>query len=90
MKTGRQFFGEPGPGQHVTGELLDGKLVVGDIAVDGVDHPVAPDPRRRPHVVLLVTVAVGVSRLIKPVASPMFAKRIRGQQTVHELSVGLG
>ena len=43
-------------GQQVAGELLDDELVVGQVAVEGADHPVAVEPDRA-RLVLLVAVA---------------------------------
>ena len=54
-----------GVGQQVAGELLDRELVERHVAVEGVDHPVAPPP----HVALavgLVAVGVGIAGRVEP------------------------
>ena len=55
----------PGVGQQVSGELREGEPVPGHVAVEGVDHPVAPAP----HVagtVGLIAVAVTVAGILHP------------------------
>ena len=61
VKPGGGFLFLGGVGQHVAGELLDGELVVGHIAVESPDYPVAVGPNvSRP--VLLVAIAIGIAR----------------------------
>ena len=61
-----------GVGQQVAGELLDDELVVGQVAVEGVDDPVAVEPDEA-RLVLLEAVGVGVARGVEPVAAPALA-----------------
>ena len=56
-------------GQQVAGDLLDGELVERHVAVEGVDHPVAPAPHRA-LAVALVAVGVGVAGGVEPAAGP--------------------
>ena len=65
--------------QLIARQLLDHKLVVGQIAVVGVHHPVAVKPDEA-HRVLLIAVAVCVVRGIQPVARPALAIVRRIQQ----------
>ena len=69
------------PRQHVAGELLDGEPVEGEVAVVGVDHPVAPRPVGAAGVGL-VAVAVGIARGIEPLQRHPFAEVRAGQQRV--------
>ena len=55
--------------QQVAGDLLDDELVVGQVAVQGVDDPVAIEPDL-PRLVLLVAVGVGVAGGVEPDAAP--------------------
>ena len=76
-------------GQQVAGELLDGELVEGHVAIEGVDHPVAPAP----HVTLavgLVAVGVGVAGGVEPADGHAFAVAGRGEQAVDDFLVGVG
>ena len=65
--------------QEIPGDLLDHEAVVGEIAVEGPDHPVAPRPllARR---ILLVAVGVGVAGEIEPGAGPLLAVALAGEE----------
>ena len=59
-------------GEHVAGDLFDRELVVRQIAVEGVDHPVAILPDG-PRLILGIAVRVGVASQIEPHRRPAFA-----------------
>ncbi len=74
--------------QQVAGQLLDGEPVEGHVAVEGIDHPIAPAP----HVALaiaLVAIAVGVARGFEPRVGHALAVARRGQQPIHDLFIGV-
>jgi len=58
---------------QVAGELIDDELVVGLVAIEGVDHPVAPRPLLAGQV-LLEAVAVSIAGGVEPHARPAFAE----------------
>ncbi len=70
-------------GQHVAGNLLDDELVVGQVAVEGVDHPVAIEPDL-PRLVFLKAVGVGIAGGIEPEARPALSIMRRGEQALNE------
>ena len=76
-------------GQQVAGDLLDDELVVGQVAVEGADDPVAIEPDLA-RLVLLVAVGIGITRGIEPEPSPALAVMRRVEQPVDELGVGVG
>ena len=63
------FWSSVALGQQVAGELLDGELVERHVAVEGVDHPVAPAPHDA-LAVALVAVGVGVAGRVEPARRP--------------------
>jgi hypothetical protein len=65
--------------QQIAGELQDAELVVGQIGIEGLDHPFAPAAHLA-IAVLLVAVAVGVAGEVEPPARLMFAVVRRGEQ----------
>ena len=72
-------------GQQVAGELLADELVVGQVAVEGVDHPVAVAVHLRDRVVGVVAGGVGVADDVEPVPAPALAVGRRGEQPVDDL-----
>lgn len=56
--------------QHVSGDLPPEELVVREIAVQGVDHPVAIPPGIGAQLVPLEAVGVGVVGDVEPVSGP--------------------
>ena len=66
-------------GQQVAGELLDGELVERQVAVEGVDDPVAVGPDLA-VVVEVDAVRVGVAGGVEPVAAAVLAPVRRCQQ----------
>ena len=89
QKAGRDDLILCGVGFHIAGNLVDNKLVVGQIVIEGVDHPVAIEPHRA-RGVLFITVGIGVARRVEPDARPAFAVVGRREQTIHLFLVGLG
>ena len=73
-------------GQQVAGQLLDRELVVGHVAIERVDHPVAPPPHE-PLAVGLIAVAVGIARSIEPGERHALAILRRAQQPIDDLLV---
>ncbi len=76
-------------GEQVSGELFDGELIKRHVAVDGVDDPVAVAPSVWARAVFLVSVAVGVARLIEPVTAPALAEVGGREGTVDERDEGV-
>jgi len=78
-----------GVGQDVAGDLLADELVVGEIGVETVDDIIAVTPRVRAELVVFETVTLGVADHVQPVAAPTFAVVRRGEQSVHQSSLGV-
>src|ERR1051326_3964004 len=66
--------------KKIAGQLLDDELIVGQVAIERADDPVAPAPGERAAGVLFIAVAVGVAGEVEPVAAPALAVGRRGQQ----------
>ena len=78
-----------GIGQEIAGELVDGELVEGLIAIEGFDHPVAPGP----HVagtVGLKSIAVGVAGEVEPLGRHAFPITRGGEEAIDPFLVGIG
>ena len=65
--------------KQVACDLLNDELIVGKVAIECIDHPVAIEPDES-HGVLFITVRVCVMRCIQPVAAPALAMMLGGQQ----------
>ena len=78
-----------GNGHQIAGKLLDHELVVREIAVVGVDHPIAPGVLIAGKI-LFVAIAVGITGGVEPVPRPLFAEVRRGEQSIDLLFVGVG
>ena len=76
-------------GQQVAGQLLDRELVERQVAVEGVDDPVAPRPHAA-QAVDVVAVRVGVAGRVEPGHGHPLAVARRLQQRVDALLVGVG
>jgi hypothetical protein len=79
--------------EAVAGELGDDEFIVGEIGVEGVDHPIAVGPGVGETVVLLarcVALGVGVTGDIEPVAGPVFTVLRGGEEALDDLGVGVG
>ena len=77
-----------GIGQHVARELFDGKLVEREVAVEGIDHPVAPRPHL-PGTIGLETIAVGEARIVQPGHGHPLAVAGRSEQSVDHFFISL-
>ena len=75
-------------GQEVARNLLDDELVVGQVAIQSADHPIAIEPDLA-LLVLLESVGVGIARRIQPVPPPAFAVMRRSEESLHLLLVGV-
>ena len=87
VKAGRDELFVSGLGQKVSGQLLDRKLVEGQVGVERIDHPVAPAPHFARSVVL-ITVRVRIPRRLEPRPSHTLAVAGRLQQPVHGGVIG--
>ena len=65
MKAGGNLLGCGGIGQQIPGDLLDGELIEGHVAIERVDHPIAPAPHAA-LAIALIAVGVGVARGVQP------------------------
>src|SRR5260370_8420570 len=74
---------ECGIGQQISGDLLDRKFVERKVAIEGFDYPIPVSPGIGTEAIAAVPVAVGIPRLIEPVARPFFAVMWRAQQPLH-------
>ena len=70
-----------GCGEQIAGELFDRKLIEGLIRVEGLDHPVAPNPLEG-VAVLLIAVGISVAGGIEPRQRHAFAIMWGGQQAI--------
>ena len=75
---------------HVAGDLSPKKLVVAEVGIEGLDHPVAIPPGVGPELVAFEAVGVGVVGDVEPVAGPAFAVVGRGEQAVDEFFIRIG
>ncbi len=73
--------------QQIAGELLDGKPIERQIAVERSDDPVAIRPDAAAVVVVVQAVGVPVPRRIEPIARAMLTVMRRRQQPVDHLRV---
>ena len=76
-----------GARQQIAGELPGQELIVGKVAVEGADHPVAI----RRHVAIdvrLVAVGIGVARQVEPVHGHALAIRRRRQVAIDDALEG--
>ena len=74
MKPGRQLHLVGRPWQQVTGYLLFGELIKRQVAVDGINQPVAPAERVRPGQILFIPVTVGIPGQVQPFQRPAFSE----------------
>ena len=78
-----------GAGQKVACELPDGKVVVGEVLVEGLDHPVPPGPHGT-FAVALVSVGVGIAGRRQPVPGHALPVGGRGERAVDQPFPGPG
>ena len=76
-------------GHQVAGDLLAEELIVGQVAVERANDPVAIPVRLRHGIVRGVAARVGVAHHIEPVPAPALAVAGRSQQAIHDLFEGL-
>jgi len=81
IETGGHFLFQRRVGQHVAGNLIARELVERQIAVECVDHPVAPSPHHA-LAVELISVGIRVARCVQPAKGHSFAIARRCQQAV--------
>ena len=72
-------------GQNVAGDLLAQELIVGLVAVEGVDDVIAIEIRFGHRIVGRLAGGVGVTDHVKPVPAPALTVMRRGQQPIHHL-----
>ena len=72
LEAGRELLLRRGVREKIAGELLEGELVVRDVAVERFDDPVAPRPVG-PGGVRLEAVSIRITRRIQPPHSHAFA-----------------
>ena len=75
---------------HVAGDLSPKKLVVAEVGIEGLDHPVAIPPGVGPELVAFEAVGVGVVGDVEPVAGPALTVVGRGEQAVDEFFIRIG
>ena len=78
-----------GLGQQVAGDLLDGEPVVGQVAVEGVDDPVAIAPDVGPEGVGAESGRVGVAGQVEPDPRPPLAVAGVGEEPIDGLLVSV-
>ena len=74
--------------KHVPSQLLDREPVESQIAVEGIDHPVAPAPHRA-RAVCLVPVGIGVASCVEPHRREVFAVPRGSEQAIQIPLVGI-
>jgi len=74
---------------HVAGDLVDNELVVGEVAIEGVDDPVAIEPDLS-RLVFLVSIGVGITSGVEPESSPALAVVGGGEEPVDLSLIGVG
>ena len=89
VESGGQPLSGRGPGEQVAGQLLDGELVEGLVPVEGIDHPVPPEPHV-PVAVDVVAVGVGVAAGVEPLQGHPLTVAPGGEEPFHHLLVGPG
>ena len=75
--------------QKITGDLLHDELVVGHVAVERSDHPVAPDPHLA-TMIFFVAVGIGIAGEVEPVPCPLLAIAVAREQGIDRLLVAVG
>ena len=84
MKTRGRLLRDARARQQIPGELEHAEAVERHVVVDRRDHPVAIDVGEGPGAILLVAVAVRVTREVQPVTAPAFAEMRRAQQPIYQ------
>ena len=89
VEGGGEFLVQRGARDQVAGELLDDELVVGKIAVEGLDDPVAVFPDIAVAVVA-EAFGIGIARQVHPDGSPALPEGRGGEKAVGFLFDGGG
>ena len=71
---------------HITGYLLNGKLIIGHIFIYSFNYPVTIGPDLS-EVITGISLGISISRQIQPDSRPSFAKRRLAQQPVYKLFI---
>ncbi len=88
VEAGRQHSLVAAIGQQVAGQLQQREAIERQVAVVGIDDPVAPLPHRARRIEV-EAVGVGVAREVEPRQRPAFAVVRRREQAVDDALVGL-
>ena len=78
----RRFF------EEITRELLDGKLIEGQIPIEALDDPIAISPHLS-LVVQMQAVGIGIASDIEPVPGHLLAIAVRLQVPIHHFLISL-
>ena len=74
--------------EQITRKLFADELVVRQVTIEGVDHPVAVLDHLRDRIVRVVARRVGVPHNVEPMSSPAFSVMRRLQQTINDFGKG--
>ena len=85
---GHNSIGIIGP-QYVARNLIFQELIVGQIGIERLDHPVAISPGIVATLIAFKAVSVCIVSNVQPVPSPTFAIMIRGQHFVDKFFISL-
>src|SRR5260370_6563145 len=86
IKAGRDALFERRVGQKIAGELLDREPIVRHVAIESVDHPIAPTP----HIawaIGLVAIGIAITGGLHPSKRHVFPIPGRDKQAIHYFSV---
>ena len=89
MKPGRQSLLDGRIGQHVSSQLINGKLVEGHVSIQRPNDPVPVGP----NLALLVigkAARVGIAREVEPILGAAFGIVTCRYQTIYQTIVGVG
>ena len=75
--------------QQVTCNLFHEKRIVGQVSVEGFDHPVAVGPDRAVYIAL-ITIGVCVARCVQPWRGQVLSHAWRSQQSRHSFFLARG
>ena len=70
--------------QDVAGDLVADELVIGHVAVERGDDPVAIPPRMGQRMIGVLAGGVGIAHQVEPVPSPALAVMRRGEQPIDD------
>ena len=68
--------------QKIACELIDGELIIGKIAVEGIDNPIAEGPCVKAQWVGAIASGICIAGEIEPMAGPFFPKPWRGKKSI--------